>query len=62
MQQVSMGGAIKNDLWITDVEETPDPSPLPNIPGFHVLVRPVSVKSVTKGGILLPDSTKDDMA
>jgi hypothetical protein len=20
MQQVSMGGAIKNDLWITDVE------------------------------------------
>lgn len=62
MQQVSMGGAIKNDLWITDVEETPNPSPLPNIPGFHVLVRPVSVKSVTKGGILLPDSTKDDMA
>ncbi len=62
MQQVSMGGAIKNDLWITDVEEAPDPSPLPKIPGFHVLVRPVSVKSVTKGGILLPDSTKDDMA
>ena len=62
MQQVNMGGAIKNDLWITDVEEVPDPSPLPNIPGFHVLVRPVSVKSVTKGGILLPDSTKDDMA
>ena len=62
MQQVSMGGAIKNDLWITDVDEAPDPSPLPKIPGFHVLVRPVSVKSVTKGGILLPDSTKDDMA
>ena len=62
MQQVSMGGAIKNDLWITDVEETPDPSPLPKLPGFHVLVRPVSVKSVTKGGIIIPDSTKDDMA
>ena len=62
MQQVSMGGAIKNDLWITDATETPDPSPLPELPGFHVLVRPVSVKSVTKGGILLPDSTKDDMA
>lgn len=45
MQQVSMGGAIKNDLWITDVEEAPDPSPLPKIPGFHVLVRPVSVKA-----------------
>ena len=62
MQQVSMGGAIKNDLWVTDVEETPDPSPLPKLPGFHVLVRPVSVKSVTKGGIIIPDSTKDDMA
>jgi co-chaperonin GroES (HSP10) len=62
MQQVNMGGAIKNDLWITDVEETPDPSPLPKLPGFHVLVRPVSVKSVTKGGIIIPDSTKDDMA
>ena len=62
MQQVSMGGAIKNDLWITDVEEAPDPSPLPKIPGFHVLVRPVSVKSKTKGGLLLPDSVKDDVA
>jgi|TARA_R110000868_G_scaffold81914_1_gene231648 co-chaperonin GroES (HSP10) len=62
MQQVNMGGAIKNDLWITDVEEAPDPSPLPKLPGFHVLVRPVSVKSVTKGGIIIPDSTKDDMA
>ena len=62
MQQVGLGGAIKNDLWITDLEETPDPSPLPDLPGFHVLVRPISVKSVTKGGIFIPDSTKDDMS
>ena len=62
MQQVNMGKAIKNDLWISDPEEVEDPEVLPELPGFHVLVRPVSVKSQTKGGILLPDSTKDDMA
>ena len=53
--------ALKNDEWITD-EEVADPSPLPKIPGYHILVRPVSVKSATKGGIILPDSTKSDMA
>ena len=56
MQQVGLGGALKNDMWITE-DDAPDPSPLPTLPGFHVLVRPVTVKSVTKGGILLPDST-----
>ena len=62
MQQVQMGKSVKNDLWITDPEEIADPEVLPELPGFHVLVRPVSVKSQTKGGILLPDSTKDDMS
>ena len=62
MQQVAMGKAMKNDTWITDAETVPDPSPLPDLPGYHVLVRPISVKSVTKGGILIPDSTKEDMS
>jgi len=53
--------ALKNDEWITD-EDIADPNPLPEIPGYHILVRPVSVKSATKGVILLPDSTKSDMA
>ena len=57
-----MGKAMKNDTWITDAETVPDPSPLPDLPGYHVLVRPISVKSVTKGGILIPDSTKEDMS
>ena len=57
-----MGKSVKNDLWITDPEEVEDPEVLPELPGFHVLVRPVSVKSQTKGGILLPDSTKEDMS
>jgi co-chaperonin GroES (HSP10) len=62
MQQVNLGNSIKNDLWITDPIEQPDPDVLPSLPGFHVLVRPVSVKSLTKGGIIIPDSTKEDMA
>ena len=62
MQQVQMGKSVKNDLWITDPEEVEDPEVLPELPGFHVLIRPVSVKSQTKGGILLPDSTKEDMS
>jgi len=62
MQQVNMGKAIKNDLWISDPTEVEDPEVLPELPGFHILVRPVSVKSQTKGGIILPDSTKDDMS
>ena len=62
MQQVQMGKSVKNDLWITDPEEIADPEVLPELPGFHVLIRPVSVKSQTKGGILLPDSTKEDMS
>jgi len=57
-----MGNSIKNDLWITDEEEVKDPDVLPELPGYHVLVRPVSVKSKTKGGIFIPDSTRDDMS
>ena len=63
MQQPALSKAIKNDQWISgEEEEVKDPSPLPTIPGFHVLIRPVSIKSKTKGGIILPDSTVDDMA
>ena len=57
-----MGNSIKNDLWITDEEEVKDPDVLPELPGYHVLIRPVSVKSKTKGGIFIPDSTRDDMS
>ena len=63
MQQPALSKAIKNDQWISGKEEeVKDPSPLPTIPGFHVLIRPVSIKEKTKGGIILPDSTVDDMA
>lgn len=61
MQSVAMGNAMKNDEWIT-VGEAPDPKVLPRIPGYHLLVRPVSVKKETKGGIILPDSTVNDIS
>ena len=57
-----MGNALKNDEWIDIEDEVSDPTDLPELPGFHVLVRPVTVKSKTKGGIFIPDSTKDDMS
>jgi len=62
MQQAHLGNTIKNDVWITDEEYSDTPDVLPELPGFHVLVRPVSVKEKTKGGILIPNSTKEDMS
>ena len=62
MQQAHLGKSIKNDMWITEDEDERTPDVLPELPGFHVLVRPVSIKEKTKGGILLPNSTKDDMS
>ena len=36
-------------------EEIKDPTPLPTIPNYRILVRPVSIRATTKGGIILPD-------
>ena len=61
MQQVALEKGIKNDLWITD-DDQKDPGVLPDLPGYHILVRPISIKETTKGGILLPDSTREDIS
>ena len=61
MQQVSLAKSIKNDMWISE-EDKANPDVLPELPGYHVLIRPVSIKEKTKGGILLLNSTKEDMA
>ena len=34
----SLAGAIPNDSWITK-DDYPDPEVLPELPGYHVLVR-----------------------
>ena len=60
MRTIKMEKAVNNNEWIED-EEKADPEVLPSLPGYHILVRPVSVKSKTKGGLLLPDSVKDDV-
>ncbi len=57
----SLGGAISNDAWITE-NDIPDPEVLPDLPGYHVLIRPTSIKEKTKGGILLPERARDDIA
>ena len=43
MQQVSMAKSIKNDMWISS-EDKENPDVLPDLPGYHILVRPVSIK------------------
>jgi co-chaperonin GroES (HSP10) len=60
VMEPKMAGAIMNADWVTD-EDTPDPAPLPTIPGYRILVRPMRVQGKTKGSILLPDSFRDDM-
>ena len=61
MQQVALGKAMQNSSWISD-DDTLDPDILPGLPGYHVLVRPISIKEKTKGGIILPGSVKDDIS
>lgn len=50
--------ALRNDEWIT--EEGPDPDPLPKLPGIDLLVRPVPIRKRSQGGIIIPDSVRDD--
>ena len=58
--QPNMGKATANDQWIT-TDEVADPDVLPEVPGYHILIRPLSVRSETKGGIIMPDQLKDDI-
>ena len=62
MQVATLGKAIPNSDWVSDEEIELKKEDLPELPGYHVLVKPVSIKQKTKGGIILPDSTKDDIA
>jgi len=63
MQSVAMEKSIDNSDWVTDEKEVKiDMNSLPELPGFHILVQPVSIKKKTKGGIILPDKVKDDIA
>lgn len=54
-----LDGAITNDQWIS-AEDVADPSPLPRIPGVGILVRPVPIRRKSAGGILIPDTFRED--
>ena len=56
-----MDGAITNDKGITP-SSVKDPKPLPKLVGATVLVRPFEIEEKTKGGIILPDNARSDMA
>jgi co-chaperonin GroES (HSP10) len=58
MRQANMPRAEEN--WITE-EQVPDPDPLPVVVGWKLLIRPVSIKTQTKGGIILPEQYRDDV-
>jgi|TARA_R110000803_G_scaffold31046_5_gene69601 co-chaperonin GroES (HSP10) len=62
MQAVRMDKAVDNVDWITDENTKVDMNSLPELPGYHLLILPVSIKKKTKGGIILPDKIKDDVA
>jgi|TARA_R110000824_G_scaffold379923_1_gene572094 co-chaperonin GroES (HSP10) len=62
MQAVRMDKAVDNADWVTDESSKVDLSSLPELPGYHLLILPVSIKKETKGGIILPDKIKDDVA
>ena len=58
-----MGKAISNSEWVSDEGANEiKKKDMPGLPGYHVLVKPVSIKSETKGGIILPESTRADIA
>ena len=62
MQVTSMGKSISNSDWISDEDNNIKKEDLPELPGYYVLVKPVSIKKETKGGIILPDTVSDDIA
>ena len=62
MQLPSMQAAIDNADWISPAEVKLNKKDLPGVPGFNVIIRPVSLREKTKGGIYLPDKVKDDIS
>ena len=52
MQQVHMGKALKNDMWISQ-EETPDPNVLPES-GVMLVIMFVMVNMLDKNYIIKP--------
>ena len=59
MRHVPLSSAIKNDEWIDAIDPEVGLDELPEIPGYHVLVRPFSVKEKTKSGIYIKPEVEE---
>lgn len=62
MQLPAMQNSIDNADWITPKAVKLNIKELPDIPGYHVMIRPISLREKTKGGIYLPDKVVDDIS
>nr|ASN63502.1 co-chaperonin GroES [uncultured virus] len=62
MQLPAMQNSIDNADWITPAAVKLNIKELPDVPGYHVMIRPVSLREKTKGGIYLPDKVVDDIS
>jgi len=54
------GGGNALETHITD-SDVPNPEPLPKMGRYNLLVRPMAVKKKSKGGILLPDVSRENI-
>lgn len=60
--QPNLQRTIKPSQWITDDEvKDPPADELPDIKGWFILARPLRIVRKTKGGIIIPDSSMDDV-
>ncbi len=55
----ALEAATSNDQWISE-DDKPDPTPLPRIPGVGILVRPVPIRKKSAGGIIIPETFRED--
>lgn len=62
MQLPAMQNSIDNADWITPAAVKLNTKDLPDVPGYHVMIRPISLREKTKGGIFLPDKVVDDIS
>jgi len=60
MLQPNIANSTQNDEWIT-ANDVPDPDVLPEVPGYHILIRPTAIRKETKGGIIMPDKFVEDI-
>lgn len=49
-----------NRQWLTDTT-IPDPEVLPTIHGWNIAIRPVEIRGESDGGIIIPETLREDI-